>query len=114
VTVPLGPAGALKIAYELIDAQARHIERLERGQWGHDTRAIVAEKYDALNAALRPQPGCTHPDRDHIGPCPTEEEDPCTGAYSCPARTGTWHEAHDAWTTPHPDNFCTATEYTRP
>ena len=48
MTTPLGPAGALKIAYELIDAQAKHIKALERGHYGRDTRAAVQEKQDEL------------------------------------------------------------------
>jgi hypothetical protein len=48
MTTPLGPTGALKIAYELIDAQARHIEKLEAGKWGHDTRAEVQAKWEEL------------------------------------------------------------------
>jgi hypothetical protein len=47
-TPPLGPSGALKVAMELIDAQAAHIKQLERGHWGRETRHRVEELRDEL------------------------------------------------------------------
>jgi hypothetical protein len=85
---PLGPSGVVKIMAELIDAQARHIEQLERGRWTRDTAEAVQEKRDelAIVQAVEDHPikPCSNPDCPlpyaHNGPCaPAGWIDPATG-----------------------------------
>jgi hypothetical protein len=90
MSMPLGPSGALKVAMELIDAQAAHIAALEAGRWGQTTRDRVREKRDELEIVtaaedLPPAAEC----HQHFPPevCATRDDGDCPcGARSeeCP------------------------------
>jgi hypothetical protein len=101
---PLGPSGALKVAMELIDAQAAHIAALEAGRWGQTTRDRVREKRDELEIVTANDVGPTPEvlaEAPHLGmfaqkPC-SNPDCPLPYAHNGPCAPADWKP-----TTEHP------------